>query len=151
MRIRSAPLVLAAALAAAVLAAPAAAQRRSAPVLAQVSTAPAFPSLSTPEGRSVRGMDTIPLTERFEGCRLVVIPVSCDGRDRYERYVNWGIAIGGAAGLAWGLYDRFAWDNPLGLSPVVETAIGAGTGFYVGTAVFLVRYAGRRDPEPTSP
>lgn len=46
------------------------------------------------------------------------------------------MAIGGAAGLAYGLVQG---DDALGLSPVIETAIGVGVGFYVGTGVDLLR------------
>lgn len=57
----------------------------------------------------------------------------------WNRYSNWGLVIGGAAGLAYGLATD---DNNafLDLSPMIETVIGAGIGAVVGTAVFLVKW-----------
>lgn len=52
------------------------------------------------------------------------------------RYATRGMIIGGAAGLVYGLA---AGDDTFGLSPVIETAIGVGIGFYVGAAIDLVR------------
>ena len=56
---------------------------------------------------------------------------------RWRWYSTWGVAIGGAFGLAYGLAtdDDSAF---LDLSPVIEMAIGAGIGFFAGTAVYLV-------------
>jgi hypothetical protein len=52
------------------------------------------------------------------------------------RYAAWGALGGGAIGLAYGLSQD---DNALGLSPVIEMAIGLGAGFFLGLAVDVVR------------
>lgn len=54
----------------------------------------------------------------------------------FGRYTTWGMVIGGAVGLAYGVAQG---DDAFGLSPVIETAIGIGIGFYAGAAVDLVR------------
>lgn len=53
------------------------------------------------------------------------------------RFTYWGIGIGAVAGLVWGLSNER--DDIFGLSPVLETAIGAGIGFYLGAAADMVR------------
>jgi hypothetical protein len=76
---------------------------------------------------------------------LFQAPVGATSRAGGDRLQSWewhighGMAVGGAAGLIWGIAEALNGDNVLGLSPVIETAIGAGTGFYVGTAVYLIR------------
>ena len=55
---------------------------------------------------------------------------------RLDRYTYWGMGIGGAGGLAYGLVEG---DDTFGLSPVIEMVIGAGIGFYVGAAADIVR------------
>lgn len=52
------------------------------------------------------------------------------------RYTTWGMVIGGAAGLAYGVAYG---DDAFELSPVIETAIGIGVGFYIGAAADIVR------------
>ncbi|HEV3052004.1 MAG TPA: hypothetical protein VGX50_16970 [Longimicrobium sp.] len=55
---------------------------------------------------------------------------------RLGRYATWGMVIGGAVGLAYGVAQG---DDTFGLSPVIEMAIGIGVGFYAGAAMDLVR------------
>ncbi len=49
------------------------------------------------------------------------------------------MAVGGTAGLVWGLTEASGDANVFGLSPAIETAIGMGAGHYAGTAAYLVR------------
>lgn len=65
----------------------------------------------------------------------------------FDRYTYWGIGIGAAAGLAYGLSldeDEETW-----FSPVIEAAIGGGIGFYLGAAADIVRSL--RSPPCRSP
>jgi hypothetical protein len=57
----------------------------------------------------------------------------------WKRHVAVGMAVGGAAGLAWGIIEASDGENVFGLSPVIETAIGIGVGGYAGTALYLAR------------
>ena len=61
-----------------------------------------------------------------------------DRPQSWKRHVTVGMVAGGAAGLVWGL-TQTGDENVFGLSPVIETAIGVGVGFYAGSAVYLVR------------
>ena len=69
--------------------------------------------------------------------RVTALPAPPAALARWRWYSTWGVAIGGAVGLAYGLAtdDDSAF---LDLSPVIEMVIGAGIGFFAGTAVYLV-------------
>ena len=51
------------------------------------------------------------------------------------RYATWGAVVGGVAGLGYGLV---AGNDAFDLSPVIETAVGIGVGFYIGMAADVI-------------
>ncbi|MBW3654669.1 MAG: hypothetical protein KY444_01075 [Gemmatimonadetes bacterium] len=55
----------------------------------------------------------------------------------FDRYLAVGMAIGGTLGFAYGMTQRDT--DAFGLSPVIETAIGAGIGGYAGAALYLMK------------
>ncbi len=98
-----------------------------------------FPAEPTRLAREAEGPGPVLRMDRPpRQCEIIIVPVPCAEYRRWLGYTGWGMGIGGAAGLAYGLTQDD--DNEfLDLSPVIETAIGAGIGFYAGTAVFLLR------------
>jgi hypothetical protein len=91
--------------------------------------------------------DPSPLGLRAEAAPL--LDTALDPPARYEvpivrppswkRHVAVGMAVGGAAGLAWGIIEATDGENVFGLSPVIETVIGIGIGGYAGTALYFAR------------
>lgn len=84
-----------------------------------------------------------PLPQRLRPPASAPVPVPAQ-HDFRLRHAWWGLGIGAAAGLAWGLSNED--QDVFGLSPVLETTIGAGVGFLVGGAVDVVRTLRSRPP-----
>ena len=119
----------------------------SSPAGAQMATAPAPPAaaamtLPAPPAGAPAPLSALlrpPAEAAQPPLRYEITAVQADPSPlvSFVRHVAVGMAVGGTLGFAYGLTGLD--NNALGLSPVIETIIGAGLGGYAGAGVYLVK------------